>query len=414
MLARADEVDAVSRFALNIAALPSRHIRRLAINFAQCGLLLTVVCFPLSIAGMNLGLMIMAVGCLAAGAPLHRCVGFFCYLALFAVLAISLSQAWATKHVITAAIVPLGLIVAQIVFHPHLPHAEIIRRWAVRLLVAGIMLSFVVSVGQILIGRGDIKPFRIDPQGERQFLSSGLFSIHLTQGMVMGSLFFILMAVASASEKKIWRWSGIIGTMINIMLCGARSALFGFIFAISAWIMSRGKKYVLIGGISSVGLIVLAFGLMKWTQPERLEKMLALDDGRWPIWTTSLALIRENPWLGTGGPYAYREAYRDKYAPVNGNIYNEFPHGAPHAHNTQLAHASEYGIPYALLWLTLLGITLWHLRHADPLIFRAGVGMAVMAIVFGQFEKIDGESQRVLWTGLGMMLALKSNPGEHV
>ena len=32
--------------------------------------------------------------------------------------------------------------------------------------------------------------------------------------------------------------------------------------------------------------------------------------------------------------------------------------------------------------------------------------MGVMMLVFGQFEKLDGEAPRVLWMGLGMLISL--------
>jgi hypothetical protein len=230
----------------------------------------------------------MLVGCLIAGAPLHRCVGFTAYLIGIVLLAISLTQAWVTKSLITAAIVPLGLIVAQVVFHPRLPNAELFHRWAVRLLIAGIVVSACASIGQLTIGRGDTKPFRIDPEGQRTFLSSGLFS------MVMGILAFLLTALIPLTEHKIWRWFGLSSAAINVIICGARGALIGLVVALGAWLMSHGKKYIIIGGASVIVLGLLAIGMMKWTQPERLEKLLALEDGRWPIWKTSLAIVNDH------------------------------------------------------------------------------------------------------------------------
>ena len=115
--------------------------------------------------------------------------------------------------------------------------------------------------------------------------------------------------------------------------------------------------------------------------------------------------------FGTGGGEKFREAYRDTYPRIVPGIPSEFPAGAPHAHNTVLALAAEYGVPFALIWLALLAVAVAGLRHAPPEVWRAGLGMAIVALAFGQFEKLDGESSRVLWTGLGILLALRHGPG---
>jgi O-antigen ligase len=193
-------------------------------------------------------------------------------------------------------------------------------------------------------------------------------------------------------------------------ICGARGAVLGFAAAVAAMVAARGGRFVFIGVGIAVVIIFAAIGLMRLTQPERLDNSLAMRDGRWPIWQTSLQMIADQPLLGTGGPKNFKETYLRAYPQVVKDIPNEFPGGAPHAHNTQLSLSAEYGIPFALAWLIMLFVPLGHLYRGNPEIFRAGLGIVVMVLIFGQFEKLDGAASRVLWTSLGMLLSLRHQP----
>jgi O-antigen ligase len=309
--------------------------------------------------------------------------------------------------------VPLGLIVAQSAFHPSLPGAARLREWVVKILVVTIVAAVTLALVQYVIGKGGEKPFRIDPNGPRFFQSTGFFSIQLTQGVVMGLL--CLLVGGLAIQVNGW-WSRLAqgAAAIGVVICGARAALLGFAVAVSVTIAVRGKRYLWLACGVGLSLLLVSALVLRLSQPERLQGMLAFEDGRWPIWHTSLHVISQSPLLGAGGSLGFKAAYEAAYPVVEPNIRNEFPGGAPHAHNTQLSQAAEHGIPLAVLWLIMIGLPLWYLRHSDPKLFRAGVGMATMALIFGQFENLDGEASRVLWTGLGMLLALRHATPEAV
>jgi O-Antigen ligase len=398
--------DPLATFAESMAALPNRHPRRLALLMAQVGLFVAVGCFSLSIAGMNMGLAACLLGCLLAGAPLHRCLCLWPYLAFSAWLGLSLVLAGIPNKWIASVSVPIGLIVAQVAFHPSLPGAARLRYWVFRILVVTIVAAVILALAQYMIGKGGAKPLRIDPNGPRFFQSTGFFSIHLTQGAVMGML--CLLVGGLAMQINGW-WNRLAqgAAALGVIICGARAAWLGFAAAISMMVAVRGKRYLWLAGGIGLSLMLVAFLVLRLSQPERLERMLAFEDGRWPIWHTSLSIISQSPLLGAGGSPGYKAAYEAAYPLVEPNIPNEFPGGAPHAHNTQLSQAAEHGIPLAFLWLIMIGLPLWYLRRSDPTLFRAGVGMATMALIFGQFENLDGEASRVLWTGLGMLLALR-------
>jgi hypothetical protein len=400
------EVNIMNTFIATMANLPSRHPRRLALVLAQIGLFVTVLSFGISIAGMNIGIFTCLVGCIGAGAPLHRLVAVWAYLAYVALLYVSLGYHGMPDNGIAVSSIPLGLIVAQVAFHPDLPGAAVLRRWIMMALVVSVSAAALLALAQYTIGKGGDAPFRLDPAGKRYALSTGFFSIHLTQGAVMGLLFVLVSAIATGW----WRTVGQVASAVCVGICGARGAVLGFAAAVAAMVAARGGRFVFIGVGIAVVMIFAAIGLMRLTQPERLDNSLAMRDGRWPIWQTSLQMIADQPLLGTGGPKNFKETYLRAYPQVVKDIPNEFPGGAPHAHNTQLSLSAEYGIPFALAWLIMLFVPLGHLYRGNPEIFRAGLGIVVMVLIFGQFEKLDGAASRVLWTSLGMLLSLRHQP----
>jgi O-antigen ligase len=180
---------------------------------------------------------------------------------------------------------------------------------------------------------------------------------------------------------------------------------------VSAGIAARGRKFLVAALLTGFLLLTLGFIILKILQPERFDHLLALKDGRWAIWRTSIEMVGNNPWLGAGGSDLFQAQYREIYPHVVPDIPSEFPQGAPHAHNTLLSYAALHGVPLALAWLAMVAcpcLWLWRRRFDHPKLFQATIGIVVMALIFGQFEKLDGATSRVLWTGLGLMVALMS------
>jgi O-antigen ligase len=403
--------DPVVAFGEFLYTLPIRNPRRLGLLLAQLGLVITTASFCISIAGMNIGLISGLIGCLIARAPLHRLIGVWPFLVTFVgLLGVSTLIHHESHEFFTTLGIPIGLLVAQVALHGAVPGAKKLRTIVTIAIIASILISVTLSLAQFLIGHGTARPFRIDSSGPRLYPTYGFFSIHLTQGGIMGLVFFVLIAVSPKQYPR-WMHIALAGAVIGVVISGTRSALLGLVGGLCIWIAARGRNFFLIAGGVAIGVLIFGLALLHLTQPERLNSMLSLRDGRWPIWRTSLQIIAEHPVTGTGGA-SFQEVYRATYPQVITDIPTEFPKGAAHAHNTQLSHAAEHGIPFALGWIFLLAtpvIFLWRQRHLQPEIFRSALGLAVMALVFGQFEKLDGECSRVLWTGLGIMLALASH-----
>jgi O-antigen ligase len=360
-----------------------------------------------SIAGVNIGLATALAGALGVLAPWHRCVAAWCYLANLAWMALWLVIVGGPpKELVGPLIIPLGLVIGQVAFHPGVPGAAALRGWAARALVLAMVASCLLALAQFTIGKGGGGPWRIDPQGLRFYNSSGFFSIQLTQGVVAGMVCLLVGGLA-AGQPGWWRRTGQVAGAAAVAICGARAALLGFSCGIAGILAARGRWWLLAAVAAGLCLLATSLGVVALTQPQRFDDLLAMRDGRWPIWRTTVAVIAEHPLLGTGSGSGFRAAFREAYPRVAPGVPQEFPDGAPHAHNTPLALAAEHGIPGALLWAAMLVAALAGLRRAPPVVWRAGLGMAIVALVFGQFEKLDGESSRVLWTGLGILLALR-------
>jgi len=399
--------DSLASYMQHLATLGPRHPRRIGLLFIQLGLLITACFSCISIAAMNVGLITAIFGALLALVPIHRCIGFWPGIAMVLWMLLShITNGQFKINEVSQGFLWLGVLWAQVACHHAAPGASRMRSWLVRALVVSICASAVLALAQFFIGRGEAKPFRISPSGPRFFKGTGFFGLHLTQGGVMGIYFFLFMGISAWTSPR-WIWFGRIASGIAVAICSSRAALVGMGVAVTAFIAARGRRHVAIAAGAAIGLVLVGGLVLYATQPRRLASMLEMRDGRWPIWHTSWHLVTEHPLLGTGGTPAFRTAYAQAYPLVEPEIPSEFPKGAPHAHNTLLALSAELGVPYMLLWLALLGCCLRGLRIGDPRLWRAGVGVVTMALAFGMFEKLDGETSRALWLSLGMLLAAR-------
>ncbi len=272
-----------------------------------------------------------------------------------------------------------------------------------------------LAVIQFLVGVGD-GPLKIDPAGERLQIARGLSEHHLTFGLACALLLTIsAQTSATWAISGIWLWLLRSAAAIGILVCGSRAAMLGAGCGVWATLSARGRRWAVIG----LALVVVAGGLvtarLALTQPERLQRTLQLQDGRWPIWRTAVHLFEQRPLTGWGGQDAFKAAFRSQFASVNPGQTPEFANGAPHAHNSALSLASEYGLPAVILcaafWLTALG-WLWRRRHVAPEGWRLGVGIATIVLVGGMFEPYTTRSVQgfAIYAALGLALALGLRP----
>jgi O-antigen ligase len=406
--------DALAHFARRLVDLPSRHPCRLGLLLAQTGLLLMSSAFCVSIAALNIGAVAMLVGCLLAQAPLHRAIGALPLGAYLAWLALSTLVHQEFVEFGRTAVIPLGLVLAQVALHPLAPGAARLRRAIAGALAASVIAAFALALVQFLLGYGGPRPWRVDAGAPAFSHTSGFFGHHQNFGAVMGML-CILVAGVTAGLTGVWRWLAQAAAAIAVVISGSRASLLGLAAAAGVFVALRGRRFLVVGALATVLVLAGGLAVLRVFHPGRFDRLIGLEDGRWAIWRASVAVAQDHPLFGTGGTRAFREAYREVYPRVVPEIPSEYPQGSTTAHNTALSQAAEHGIPLAVLWLVLLAVAfhgLWRRRTAQPLVFRTGVGLIVMALVYGQFEKVDEEPERTLWTGLGILLAL-SRQQEH-
>lgn len=285
------------------------------------------------------------------------------------------------------------------------------RRLALIGLVVMALASLAVALAQFTCGLGS-GPLRIDPAGLRWKLSRGFSEHHLTFGLACALLLATtLPARASLGLSGPGAWAARLVAIAGVCISGSRAAVLAAAAGVWASLSVRGRRWALIG----TGLVLLGgVGIVARfaaTEPGRLQRSLRFEDGRWPIWATSLHLAAERPLFGWGGKEGYKAAYREAFPIVQPGAISEFPDGAPHAHSSGLALVAEYGAPalglHAAFWGSVLW-WLWRRRRDAPVAWQAGVGVAATAFVGGLFEPYTTRAVQgiAIHAALGFAVAL--------
>ena len=386
-------IDDLAAWHAQLAALPTHHPRRWGARMLALGSFGVLVAVLLTPPWASIGLGVAIAGAILARAPLlsaMRLPWMWCGIAyalwLMAACAIATwsglegaslrppGPAWTW---LAAPVVALGLTDRKT------------RTQCMTALVILLLGSVALAVVQFCVGLGDGR-LKIDPLGPRFTTARGLAELHLTFGLACALLMVLAMqrqSVLGLSPVSTWLLRG--AAYLGLLVCGSRSALLGAAAGVCSTLGARGLKWLLIGcALVAVGLSVLG-GRMLLTEPSRAQATIQMQDGRTPIWRTSLHLISERPLTGWGGNKGFQPAFRDAYATINPGSTPEFLDGAPHAHNSALALASQFGLPavilHAAFWLIAL-VWLWQRRIASPEAWQLGIGVASVAIIGGLFE----------------------------
>lgn len=369
-----------------ISGLPGSDHRRWGLVMLQVGAATMLAGMFLTPPWINAGLGTALAGCLLSRPPLHR---------LMPVIAGCIFAAWLLTTIVAAGIRGqdgAGRIPGP-AYHwlamPLIASAALSAAWrriAVRLLVATAAAACVVGLLQFTLGCGP-GFLRIDPSADDFKEAKGFGALTLTYGFV--SALLLVTSLDACRGDGRWRWSGRVIGVVGMAISGSRGALLAGLAGLAASLASRGRRWLFAGLGAALVLGGLAVGRMALTDADRLRNMFAGKDGRWPIWTTSLAIAREHPLLGVGGREAFQREYPETFARVLPGAVSEFPRGAPHAHNTVLALAAEHGIPAVPLHLALIGSVLvvtWRRRRERPRAWSLAVGVAAAGVVGGGFE----------------------------
>ena len=162
------------------------------------------------------------------------------------------------------------------------------------------------------------------------------------------------------------------GSLLTIAMIGLVTALY-FIRELG----SARRLLIALAGFAIAGAIVLVAAGGQLTH--QIESRGIYDVGRVDAWRSSLSIVYDYPWLGTGlGTFAsVFSAYRNPAAGVWG-VWD-------HAHSTPLELLVEMGVPFSLLvfalWSTMLGFLLRAAIRANGsrLYVIAGAGIGTLA-----------------------------------
>ncbi len=186
--------------------------------------------------------------------------------------------------------------------------------------------------------------------------------------------------------------------MLGLVLSASRTGTLG-VLVLALWGVLDGRRPRAVRVMLVLAPLIYALcwlGLTAWAQEShqvfaaaaRLTKDGDISSSRFAIWSDTLALIAQHPWLGVGfGEFNFAWSL------------SPFPHRPTaffdHTHNLPLQFAVELGLPMALGVLGLLAFALWRAwkasgtdgdAPADTPMRRAAFMMVFMMVVHSQLE----------------------------
>jgi O-Antigen ligase len=198
-----------------------------------------------------------------------------------------------------------------------------------------------------------------------------LFLVRSGKITIAVSMFLVCLAAMLLTSSR----AGVIGSLIVMI---AAPALF-----FRRRLPRKGSVMMFTAGAAMALLLLetLGSGVNSRFDLDRLA-----DGGRWEAYKSTLKIIADHPWLGTGlGTFSLIfPSYRSEAVPIAG-IWDR-------AHNTPLELASEVGIPLALLviaaWIVALVFLAWGIRtrRRDVILPIAGCLVALLAVFHSSID----------------------------
>jgi O-antigen ligase len=402
--------DPLDVFLAETEALDRLHPRRIGLTLMRVGIAALPATLCCGIAPANIAAAIATAGVILCRPPLRVLPGalpgflFAGWIGLSAVAAVlSERSALPAKSVGPMYTWVVGLIAACAFAHRPTARASLIA------LAATTGVSTLLELAQLAIGWKPEAVFHLSAEGKRWYKSSGFSTLNLTQGFVMCMAAVSLLAGRALMPARLGAASGA-WTTAAVVLTGARGACIGLAAGVAGWLMGNGRRALLGAAAAALGILGLGVVYLAAFDQERLAATFSGKDGRWPIWRVSIAVMEEHPLVGSGGPEAFKADYTRLFPSVEPGVQNEFPEGAPHAHNSFLSFASRNGIPALILYLWLLAALV---RGARPRGgprggWRLALGALCASVAMGMFEDIAGHAVPAfsLFVTLGLATAM--------
>jgi O-antigen ligase len=176
----------------------------------------------------------------------------------------------------------------------------------------------------------------------------------------------ILSVMDKSSQWRAGRQLGFIVILITALLMSASRAgifisLFGLLLAFAAfwWRDISGRRSLLLSALAGIAIVVVLLQFLGGGVGARFNEFGVTDTLRSDIYRSTLRLIGDHPWLGSGlGTFAWAfPPYRD-----HGSIWGV----VDRAHDTLLEIAADAGIPFAALivvaWLGAMAMLVHGIR----------------------------------------------------
>ena len=241
-----------------------------------------------------------------------------------------------------------------------------LREGFLRVAVAAGFLLSIVSTFQLFTSPGRV--FWLFPSGVRDFVM-GPFVYRNQYAAFIELLLPLALVAAITDRRRMFVYAMIVGVMYASVVAAASRAGFVLVtaelfvvpaLAYRSRLLSARSSTALIGAVLAlVSLFTMAVGWNAlWNRLRDPDPFVA----RREFLYSSLAMIRDRPWLGFGlGTWA--TAYPGYASFDDGKFANQ-------AHNDWVQWACEGGLPFAGL---ILAIALWSVRPALRSIWGAGV-----------------------------------------
>ncbi|NRA38747.1 MAG: O-antigen ligase family protein [Planctomycetes bacterium] len=331
---------------------------------------------------------LLLLGTLLLRLPLHRLPGFYIALAfaLWQVLSVAVNGYFPSALDGTAY---NWLCLYAMAYAWQVPW---LRRSLFYTLIAAVFLSALVSFLQLAMGYEHAnKPFHISLEGRKQWrYSTGLHSVSLTHGFILGCLALLLLNKDVWSKERPWlRYIAVFIAVIAMVASSCRAVTLAFPLALLVMFICGGtKKRGLLVVAGAALVLILSIVLLLWMNPESVEKIIDSENPRFPIWQAATHMVIDNPVVGAGGNEGYRV------------IFNHYPgseksDNMADAHNVFLSITAQYGVPGLLLFLVFMismCVNVYRRRDASPQHSYGIIAIGIFLCVSGMFEDYIGHS----------------------